>query len=264
MEHITYSDRWSGYCRHCFPYIDLFFSSAVAKLYYKFIHPSAEKLYKLLENLCLHKTSQNTLDMLEGLKHWCDSCQQNQTAPVNFCVSLGTESFLFNNEVHMDVMYIGHAPTAHVADAATKFGAAHFLPDINTTTVWAAFVERWASVYTGLPNRIRIDRGSWIEENVYAVAKHGHFDVARSSIEAHSSLQIGERYHQSWRNTFRQAKLSMASHIPNRAVIAMFRISMKDTLGPKAFVPPALFFGIFHLQRSLKNHAIPSPPTRRE
>lgn len=185
------------------------------------------------------------MDAIQKLTRRCDACKSTQNAPVRFRVSLGSENLQLNEDVFMDIMYIGHKPVLHVVDAATRFSAAPVLSDVNTTSVWAAFVECWASVYVGLPNRIRADRGSCFGDNFYTIAKGANIDVARSVIEAHSSLGIGEQYHQPLRNTFRKAKILMASHIPESSILAMCVKAMSDTLGPKGLVSSALVFRVY-------------------
>ncbi len=60
----------------------------------------------------------------------------------------------------MDIMYIDSMPVLHIVDEATRFSAAQFLANIGTKAIWDALLRCWATVYTGLPNRILVDQGS--------------------------------------------------------------------------------------------------------
>lgn len=102
----------------------VFSRQQLQKLHRRFSHPSADRLYKMLKNARPDETSQNTLDILENLTRRCDVCQRIQSAPVRSRVSFDTENLRFNEEIYMDVMYIGHARILHVVDALTRFSAA--------------------------------------------------------------------------------------------------------------------------------------------
>lgn len=212
------------------------------KLHRQFVHPSADKLFKLLRKTKPEETTPETLKILEDITRRCDPCQRIQPAPVRFRVSLGAEEIRFNEELLMDIMYIGSDPVLHIVDSATRFSAARFLPDVTTMTVWSKFVECWISIYTGMPNRIRVDRGTCFGDNFFSIARRANIDIGRSGVEAHSSLGVGERYHKPLRDTFRKAKIAIPS-ATNDLILSLSVKAMNDTLGPEGFVPSALVFG---------------------
>ena len=178
------------------PDVIYFTRKELQKLHRHFAHPSAEKLYKLLRKARPEDTNQETLKTLEDLVKRCGPCQRIQSAPNRFRVLLGAEELRFNEEIYMDIMYIENNPVLHFVDAATNFSAARYPADVSTKTVWATFADCWALLYTGMPNRIRVDRGSCFGDQFFAIAKSVNVEVGRSGVEAHSSLGIGERYHQ--------------------------------------------------------------------
>lgn len=104
-----------------------------------------------------------------------------------------------------------------------------------------------------------MDRRSCFGDHFYTVVKSAHIDAARSDMEAHSSLGIWERCHQPLRNTFRMAKLSMASDIPGRAILAMCVKSINHTPVPEGFVPSALVFGTFPSTQVFEEPRDPRP-----
>ncbi len=57
-------------------------------------------------------------------------------------------------------MYLDGRPVLHIVDAATRFFAAKFIPKVTTDAVWEAIVSCSSSIYTGLPQCVRIDEGT--------------------------------------------------------------------------------------------------------
>ena len=113
------------------PHPVYFTTSQLQKLHRQFVHPSADKLYKLLKKARPKETDPNTLEILEDLTRRCDACQRVQTAPVRFRVSIGAEDLQFNEEIYMDIMYIDHKPILHIVDAATRFSADLFFGELQ-------------------------------------------------------------------------------------------------------------------------------------
>lgn len=95
----------------------------------------------------------------------------------------------------MGIVGLERMSILYVVDSQTKFSAITFLIDSSTSSVWVMFVECWRSFYTGLPNRIRVYRGSCFGETLLTFARGAYVDIGRSGIEAYSSLGIGENFH---------------------------------------------------------------------
>ena len=60
----------------------------------------------------------------------------------------------------MDIIYLDDGPVLHIVDEGTHFSAARFLPEVSTKAIWKTFLQRWVTVYTGLPHKILVDQGS--------------------------------------------------------------------------------------------------------
>lgn len=83
----------------------------------------------------------------------------------------------------MDIMYIDdEAPALHVVDGATSFSPSKSLLYVTKVNVSSTFVKFWSSIYTGILNRIRVDRGSRFEDALFSVFKMLHISLVRSSI----------------------------------------------------------------------------------
>ena len=144
----------------------------------------------------------------------------------------------------MDIMYIKGDPILHIVDEGTHFSAAQFPPAVSTDSVWQALLKCWGAIYTGLPNRALLDQGSQFGQLFIDIAKIHDIKVENTGIEAHSSLGLGERYHQPLHQTFRKI---MADHkkTDRDLALALSVKAMNDTLGPEGLVPSALVFGEF-------------------
>ena len=101
----------------------------------------------------------------QSLQAACDICQRLGPTPVLFKVSLPNEQDLeFGDELSIDLMLLDGKAVPHVIDTATRFSSAIFLDAHGATygqsveVIWLAFVEAWCTMYTGLPNRLRVDQ----------------------------------------------------------------------------------------------------------
>lgn len=209
-----YFDEWSIplsrsksghlYAEMHFPPSMYFTRSQLLKLNSNFCHPSSQKLFNLLRRARPEEATPETLKVLEDLSKRCDPCQRIQNAPTRFRVSFGAQDSRFNERLFIDIMYIGNDPVLHVVNEGTRFGAARFLRDVSTKTIWTTLLECWATIYTGLPNRIIVDQGSQFGDLFISIGEASNVMVERTGIEAHSSLGLVERYHQPLRNTYRK------------------------------------------------------------
>eukprot|EP00171_Calliarthron_tuberculosum_P023032 IDg23032t1 len=78
----------------------------------------------------------------------------------------------------------------------------------SVEAIWDAILKCWATIYTGLPNRMLVDQGSALgkSDTFVSIAARSNVHVESTVIEAHSSLGIGERYHRATRNALRKMR----------------------------------------------------------
>lgn len=76
------------------------------------------------------------------------------------------------------------------------------------------------------------------------IAPVSNFGVDRTGGKAHSSMGLGESYHQPLRKTYRKIIAHHNNVEPEYALAASVN-AMNDTLGPEGLVPSALVFGEF-------------------
>lgn len=222
----------------------LFTRAQLHKLHKQFFHPSATKLFNLMKRARPEHATPETLEILKDISRRCDPCQRIKPAPTRFRVSFGSEHVRFNERILMDVMYLGNSPVLHIVDDGTKFSAARFLPDMSTQTIWETLMQCWASIYTGLPNRILVDQGSNMgkSEPFISLAARANVEVQFTGTEAHSSLGAGERYHEPLRTVMRKLNLDFPG--VNKSLLLQMAVkAANDTLGPEGLVPSSLVFG---------------------
>lgn len=136
-------------------------------------------------------------------------------------LSLGAEEFRFNKPVIMDIIYIASRPVLHMVEDETKFSAAAFLR-----------------------NRFLVDQGSQLgKSHPFAeIVEIHNVELQATGTEAHSSLGLGERYHQPLHNTYR--KLTMDYPKEDADLLLQFAVKgMNYTLGSEGIVPSVLVFG---------------------
>ena len=230
----------------------------LSKLHQSFFHPSVDKLFNLIRRSKPDEADAETRRILEDITSRCDPCQRIQTGPKRFRVSFGSEDTVFNERVLIDIMYLDSDPVLHIVDESTHFSAARFLPTVSTTAIWSTLLECWALVYTGLPNRILVDQGSSFGDQFKAFGRILQVDVTSTGVEAHSSLRIGERYHQPLRTAFRKLSIAYPT-LPRPLLLSMSVKAMNDTLGPEGIVPSALVFGEYPPLRSAGDSVVPRP-----
>ena len=221
---------------------DFFARSQLVKLHRNFFHPSAETLFNLLGRAQPEEATAGTLQTLQDISRRCDPCQRIHTALTRFRVAFGAEHVRFNERIMLDVMYVDGKPVLHIVDEITKFRAAKFLPDVSTKNIWRTLLEIWVMIYTGLPNRMIVDQGSAFGGLFVDLAALGNVEVERTGVEAHSSLGLGERYHQPLRPTYRKIMAQHPSTEPKLALACSVK-AMNDIIGPEGLVLSALVFG---------------------
>lgn len=64
-----------------------------------------------------------------------------QSAPIRFCVALGTDTLRANEDICMEIMNSDYGPILHVVDTATKLSVARVLSDLNAGKVWGFHCE---------------------------------------------------------------------------------------------------------------------------
>lgn len=182
----------------------LFTKFQLKRLHMHFFHPSSAKLLNLISRARPESATPETQELLEQISEACKTCQRFEPRPRSFQVSTPGE-FIFNQEIALDIMVLDKVPVLHVVDTQTHFRNAIFLHSQSTKAVWSAFLECWATLYIGHPDRMKVDQGSQFSSKAFrSLTKENGIQLCISGVESHNSLGTGERYHEPLRRIYQK------------------------------------------------------------
>jgi hypothetical protein len=178
-------------------------------------------------------------------------CQKLGPRPIRSKVSLpNMEDIVFGDELSIDLTFIDGQAVLHVVDTATRFSAEAFLDSHNGSfgqsveEVFLALIETWFTLYTGYPNRLRIDDGSiFASSRQNELANMAGITLSISGVVAHKSLGIGERMHGPISRVYNMIRIDYP-HIPAGTLPKLGVKAMNDTIGKNGLVPSLLVFGV--------------------
>jgi hypothetical protein len=130
-----------------------------------YLHPSTQRLYDIIKRAD-PQLSADTKDLIKSVTDACSSCAEFSTRPIRFSVRT-PDDIIFNQELLLDLIYIGQRPILHIVDRGTRFSAARFLPSSDAETIWTTFVRAWSALYAGFTESILTDRGSIFLSNTW-------------------------------------------------------------------------------------------------
>ena len=228
----------------------LFTKSELIKIHRGLSHPTTEKTFALLKAARPEETNAETRKVLDHIKKFCEVCQRTDHPPIRFKVSIPlTDGMKFCDEISMDLMFLDGKAVLHVVDTATHFSTATFLDahglEYGQTSegIWTAFMETWVLPYLGFPNRMRTDHGSaFVSETWKTLCTENGITLRISGVQAHSSLGLGERYHEPLRRIYRKTMKEYPG-VPRHMGLQLAVKAMNDTMGENGLVPTKLVFG---------------------
>lgn len=187
------------------PSIGIFHTKAeLYKLHQHFLHPSAKKHFKLFRRAKTKKAIPETFPTFKQVCKRFDLCQRTQNAPDRYRVSLDAQNACSSERLFMEIIYIHEKPVLRVVDEETHSSAATFLPNASIMNIWHTNLFNWAPIYTILRSRMLVEHEGAFGFLFIYIAAPSKVEVDRSSIEARSSLGLGERYQQPIRQTYRK------------------------------------------------------------
>jgi len=144
----------------------------------------------------------------------------------------------------MDLMWLNKKAVLHIVDTATSFQNATFIRNQSSKELWNDFIDCWASVYTGFPEIVRLDRQSGFTADEFRnYAKNVGVNLQFSGIESHNAIGSGERYHMPLRRVFNVLKKEHTS-LNDKNILRIALKGINDTMGPNGLVPSLLVFGV--------------------
>lgn len=91
-----------------------------------------------------------------------------------------------------------------IADEGTHCSVVRFLLNLNTNTIRKIILPSWTFTYTGMFHKILIYQRSAFGKPFANLFQVGGVEVQRMGIESHARFNLGERYHEQLRKTFRK------------------------------------------------------------
>lgn len=148
----------------------------------------------------------------------------------------------FNERMIIAIMYLDRDPVLHIVDESTYFRVSKFLLDISVRMIRKTILGSWANIYIVLPQPILVDQGHSLDEEFTDLSRIGGTKVKRTDIEAPSSLNLVERYHQPLHTVYR--KLRMERFATDKQLTLALTIKvMNDTLDLNGGVSSTLVLG---------------------
>jgi hypothetical protein len=233
-----------------------------------FIIHRVKTLLKLLTMARPDDTNQETILLLQQIASACATCQKLGPRPIRFKVSLpNMEDIVFGDEISIGLMFIDGQAVLHVVDTATRFSAATFLESHSGSFrqsvegVWLALIETRFTLYTGYPNRSRIDAGSiFASPRWKELSNMAGITLRMSGVEAHNSLGIGKRMHGPLRRIYNKIRMDYP-HIPAGTLLKIGVNAMNDAIGENGLVSLLLVFGVIPRYPAL-NTELPNQKVR--
>jgi hypothetical protein len=189
----------------------LYTKAELTRLHRGFYHPTNKKLLELLRRARMEDLDTESKKVLEDISAACVTCQYLGPKPVRFRASLPSDDLIFGDELSIDLFWVDGAAVLQVVDVATKFTASTFLDNNgfnygqSIDGVWAAFIDCWATTYTGYPNKLRTDAGSIFVSPLWKqLTDSAGVTLQLSGVESHNSIAVGERLHEPLRRTYRK------------------------------------------------------------
>lgn len=123
----------------------MFTMPELKRLHRRFGYPNADKLFHLLKRAEPDKVEDKTRSRLEEIVQHCKLCQFHAQKPRRFKFTLQDEKN-FNQVSFLDIVSIDQKNAIHVADEATRYQAARWLPTMGADSVWLALLMCWIDV----------------------------------------------------------------------------------------------------------------------
>ncbi|KAI0991809.1 hypothetical protein K3495_g16378, partial [Podosphaera aphanis] len=144
-------------------------------------------------------------------------------------------------------MYLDGKPALQVVDASTSFGAARFLTDMSSSTVWDTLRCCWIDTYQGPPDQIIHDAGSnFASKEFRQLSRTMAISTKEVPVESHNSIGKVERYHTPLRRAYEIIRDELKGEkISKEFILQMAQKVVNDTAGPDGIVPTLLVFGAY-------------------
>jgi len=145
----------------------------------------------------------------------------------------------------IDILTLKQTPVLDVVDRDTLFSATTFLHDqVDTKSVWDAFIRIWVAAYAGYPEQLHADQRKSLQSQEWKeMMRDAGIRPLDSGIESHNSLGAGERCHMMLLQSFRVIRMDHPG-IPVDLALALAVWAMNQTAVPAGVSPHSLVLGV--------------------
>ena len=218
----------------------LFTRKQLSQLHDRFGHPSARSLMNVLKRAEMSATTKRILD---DITNRCKACQTFARKPSTFQVSMPMDDIFFYHEIEVDLFWIDSKAVLHIIDRGTRYSVAKFVEKVSAEHLWNTIMDAWASLFTGFPQIISHDQGTYFTSDYFqsCCAEFG-IVTKQTPTESHNYLALCERYHSIIRRVYQKIK-SVHQGLPCEVILSLSVHAVNNTAVPDGIVPTLLVFG---------------------
>jgi hypothetical protein len=161
----------------------------------------------------------------------------------NFSIKDSDSEFNFN--ILVNILYIDSKLVLHLVNETTRFQVDRWLKDISTRHVWDQFRTCWIDTYLRSSDVIITDSDKqFVFREFKDYADNMRIIVKIVSVEAHHSIEMMKRYHESLRRTYSIISAEI-SEIDSELALQMTFKTINDSIELNDLISTLLVFEIY-------------------
>jgi hypothetical protein len=220
----------------------------LCRLYRRFDHFSTRRLYEILT-----RSDHDNVEsrVIEHLNKYCHHYQLHEKFSERFSFSIRNSDSEFNFNILMNILYIEikleseNKFVLHLMNEATRFQVDRWLKNISARHVWNKFRTCWIDTYLKSSDVIIIDFDKqFVFREFKEYANNMKIIVKIVSIEAHHSIEMMKRYHESLRRTYSIITVEISKIDSELALQMIFKV-INDSIELNDLISTLLVFEIY-------------------
>jgi hypothetical protein len=212
------------------------------RLHRRFDHLSARRLYEILT-----RSDHDDVEsrVIEHLNKYCHHCQMHEKSFERFSFSIKDSDSEFNFNILVNILYIDSKLVLHLVNETTRFQADRWLKDISARRVWDQFRTCWIDTYLRSSDVIITDSDKqFVSREFKSYADNMKIIVKIVSVEAHHSIEMMKRYHESLRRAYSIISAEI-SEIDSELALQMTFKTINDSIELNDLISILLVFNVY-------------------
>jgi hypothetical protein len=218
------------------------------RLHRRFDHSSTRRLYEILT-----RSDHDNIEsrVIEHLNKYCHHCQLHEKSFERFSFSIRNSDSEFNFNILMNILYIEikfeneNKLVLHLMNEAIRFQVDRWLRNISARHVWDQFRTCWIDTYLKSSDVIIADSDKqFVSREFKSYADNMRIIVKIVSIEAHHSIEMMKRYHESLRRAYSIITVEI-TEIDSELVLQMTFEIINDSIELNDLILTLLIFEIY-------------------